>query len=54
MIPKEEESQHDDLFRSNGFSGYVSDLVSIDRAVPDIRHPGCRTKLYHAQVKIFN
>ena len=28
-IPKEEEGKHDDLFRSNGFSGYVSDMVRL-------------------------
>ena len=44
-IPKEEADQHQDLFRSNGFSGYASDLISVERAVPDIRHPGCRTKV---------
>ena len=44
-IPKEESDQHQDLFRSNGFSGYASDLISVERAVPDIRHPGCRTKV---------
>ena len=27
-----------------------SDLISIERSVPDIRHPGCRSKLYHAQL----
>ena len=50
VIPKEEEEQNQHLFRSNGFSGYASDLISIDRSVPDIRHPGCRTKLYHANL----
>ena len=25
--------------RSNGFAGYVSDKISLDRAIPDIRHP---------------
>ena len=27
-----------------------SDLISIERSVPDIRHPGCRSKLYHAHL----
>ena len=55
-IPKEESDQHQDLFRSNGFSGYASDLISVERAVPDIRHPGCRTKVSSCptcQVKLF-
>ena len=25
--------------QSNGFSGYISDKISLDRAIPDIRHP---------------
>jgi hypothetical protein len=25
--------------QSNGFSGYVSDKISLDRAIPDIRNP---------------
>ena len=49
-IPQEEEEQHSNLFRSNGFSGHVSDLISVDRAVPDIRHPGCKTKQYSSHL----
>ena len=48
QIPTEEEKEHQDLFRSNGFSGYASDKISVHRSVPDIRHKGCKTKLYHA------
>jgi len=48
QIPTDEEKDHQDLFRSNGFSGYASDKISIHRSVPDIRHKGCKTKLYHA------
>ena len=29
VISKEEEGNHDSLFRSNGFSGYASDLISV-------------------------
>jgi len=48
VISQNEESKHSDLFRSNGFSGWASDKISLDRAVPDIRHVGCKTKLYKA------
>jgi len=48
QIPTEEEKKHQDLFRANGFSGYASDKISIHRAIPDIRHKGCKSKLYHA------
>ena len=30
-----------------GYSNFVSDLVSLDRANKDIRHPLCMKKLYH-------
>ena len=26
-------------YESNGFSGYVSDKLALDRAIKDIRHP---------------
>ena len=29
VISKEDEGSHDSLFRSNGFSGYASDLISV-------------------------
>jgi polypeptide N-acetylgalactosaminyltransferase len=37
QVSAEEERQHSDLFRSNGFSGWASDKISVHRAVPDIR-----------------
>jgi len=50
QVTADEEKQHSDLFRANGFSGWASDKISINRAIPDIRHPGCSTKLYHASL----
>lgn len=32
--------------RANGFNERISDMVSLDRAVPDIRHPGCKDIKY--------
>lgn len=46
VISPEEERMHMDLFHSNGFSGFASDKVAIDRSIPDIRHKGCKTKQY--------
>ena len=46
QISPDDEKQHSDLFRANGFSGYASDKIAVDRSVPDIRHKGCRKKLY--------
>ena len=50
QVTVEEERQHSDLFRSNGFSGWASDKISVHRAVPDIRNKGCKTKQYHASL----
>jgi len=48
VISEVDENAHSDLFRANGFSGYASDRISVNRSVPDIRHPGCTKKLYRA------
>ncbi|XP_023342320.1 N-acetylgalactosaminyltransferase 6 isoform X2 [Eurytemora carolleeae] len=50
VISPEEQSLHSDLFTSNGFSGYASDKISVNRSIPDIRHAGCRTKQYKANL----
>lgn len=50
QVSPEEEKQHTDLFRSNGFSGWASDKISVHRAIPDIRHKGCRAQEYHASL----
>ena len=34
------------LFGENGFNGFVSDVIALDRAIPDIRHPECRKQRY--------
>ena len=50
QITPEEEAHHSDLFRSNGFSGWASDKISVHRSLPDIRHAGCQTKQYHSSL----
>ncbi|PIK60400.1 putative polypeptide N-acetylgalactosaminyltransferase 10 [Apostichopus japonicus] len=37
---------HREDVKANGFNERISNLVSLDRAVPDIRHPGCQTIKY--------
>uniref|UniRef100_A0A182YBP2 Polypeptide N-acetylgalactosaminyltransferase n=1 Tax=Anopheles stephensi TaxID=30069 RepID=A0A182YBP2_ANOST len=37
---------NDKLFKENGYSAVVSDMIALNRSVPDIRHPNCRTKEY--------
>lgn len=35
------------FYRENGFYGFVSDNISLDRSVNDIRHPEYAFVLYH-------
>lgn len=39
-LKKEEEEMEDKLFKRNGFNAFLSDKISLNRSVPDIRHPG--------------
>ncbi|XP_074866230.1 polypeptide N-acetylgalactosaminyltransferase 10 isoform X3 [Carettochelys insculpta] len=38
--------QVDQAYRENGFNIFVSDKISLNRSLPDIRHPNCNNKLY--------
>ncbi|XP_022920151.1 putative polypeptide N-acetylgalactosaminyltransferase 10 [Onthophagus taurus] len=37
---------YDKLFKVNGFNAALSDQIALDRAIPDIRHKGCKKKKY--------
>ncbi|XP_058853232.1 polypeptide N-acetylgalactosaminyltransferase 10-like isoform X1 [Acipenser ruthenus] len=45
-FPLTDADREDQAYRENGFNIYVSDRISVNRSIPDIRHPNCRTKLY--------
>ncbi|CAG0878876.1 unnamed protein product [Darwinula stevensoni] len=36
----------DELYKVNGFNGYASDMIALNRSLPDIRHPKCKEKKY--------
>ncbi|CAG5097173.1 Similar to Pgant6: N-acetylgalactosaminyltransferase 6 (Drosophila melanogaster) [Cotesia congregata] len=36
----------DKLYKVNGFNAALSDEISLNRSVPDIRHPDCKKKTY--------
>ena len=39
ILSADEEKQKDELYKANGFNGFASDKISLDRAIKDIRHP---------------
>lgn len=60
ILSAEEEKLKDELYKANGFNGYVSDKISLDRALKDIRHPEYvrrpawwRSLLIHLNVRIY-
>ncbi|VEN60004.1 unnamed protein product [Callosobruchus maculatus] len=45
-LDQKETKNYDELYKVNGFNAALSDKIALDRAVPDIRHSGCKTKKY--------
>ncbi|GCB69690.1 polypeptide N-acetylgalactosaminyltransferase 10-like [Scyliorhinus torazame] len=45
-VPLSDEDQADQAYRENGFNIYASNKISLNRSLPDIRHPNCKKKLY--------
>ena len=48
-LTPEERRKYDEGFQQNAFNGYVSDLISLHRSLPDVRDPGCRKIPYKAK-----
>uniref|UniRef100_A0A8D0NN14 Polypeptide N-acetylgalactosaminyltransferase n=1 Tax=Sus scrofa TaxID=9823 RepID=A0A8D0NN14_PIG len=44
--PMTDAERVDQAYRENGFNIYVSDKISLNRSLPDIRHPNCNSKRY--------
>uniref|UniRef100_A0A671TT68 Polypeptide N-acetylgalactosaminyltransferase n=1 Tax=Sparus aurata TaxID=8175 RepID=A0A671TT68_SPAAU len=45
-FPLTETDRVDQAYRENGFNIYISNRISLNRSLPDIRHPNCKQKLY--------
>ncbi|XP_033834170.2 polypeptide N-acetylgalactosaminyltransferase 10-like [Periophthalmus magnuspinnatus] len=45
-FPLSDADRVDQAYRENGFNIYVSDRISLNRSLPDIRHHNCKQKLY--------
>ncbi|KFB49955.1 AGAP012414-PA-like protein [Anopheles sinensis] len=49
-LSEKEAEMKDKLFKKNGFNAVLSDLISLNRSLPDIRHRGCRKKQYLSEL----
>lgn len=45
-LGSEYDEAKEELYKVNGFNALLSDKIALDRALPDIRHKGCKAKKY--------
>ncbi|XP_056610069.1 polypeptide N-acetylgalactosaminyltransferase 13 [Triplophysa dalaica] len=46
IIPKEQHDKMKELFKINQFNLMASDMIALNRSLPDVRLDGCKTKTY--------
>ncbi|KAK7872573.1 hypothetical protein R5R35_013799 [Gryllus longicercus] len=46
FLDDKDAQQKESLYKVNGFNALLSDRIALDRALPDIRHKGCKAKRY--------
>uniref|UniRef100_A0A4W3IJC8 Polypeptide N-acetylgalactosaminyltransferase n=1 Tax=Callorhinchus milii TaxID=7868 RepID=A0A4W3IJC8_CALMI len=46
VIPKDDQEKMKDLFKINQFNLMASDMIALNRTLPDVRLEGCKTKVY--------
>lgn len=45
-LPTNDDAIKSSLYKVNGFNAALSDKISLNRSIPDIRTPGCKSKKY--------
>uniref|UniRef100_A0A1B0GIU1 Glycosyltransferase 2-like domain-containing protein n=1 Tax=Lutzomyia longipalpis TaxID=7200 RepID=A0A1B0GIU1_LUTLO len=50
LVSVEENDLKESMYRANGFNALLSDKISVNRSVPDIRHPKCKEKKYYSEL----
>uniref|UniRef100_A0A4W3JXK4 Polypeptide N-acetylgalactosaminyltransferase n=1 Tax=Callorhinchus milii TaxID=7868 RepID=A0A4W3JXK4_CALMI len=46
IIPKDNQEKMKEMFKINQFNLMASDMIALNRTLPDVRLDGCKTKLY--------
>uniref|UniRef100_A0A803J742 Polypeptide N-acetylgalactosaminyltransferase n=2 Tax=Xenopus tropicalis TaxID=8364 RepID=A0A803J742_XENTR len=49
-FPMTDADHVDQAYRENGFNIFVSDKISLNRSLPDIRHSNCKNKFYFSKL----
>uniref|UniRef100_A0A1L8E1A6 Polypeptide N-acetylgalactosaminyltransferase n=1 Tax=Nyssomyia neivai TaxID=330878 RepID=A0A1L8E1A6_9DIPT len=50
LVPVEENDLKESMYRANGFNALLSDKISVNRSIPDIRHAKCKEKKYLSEL----